>query len=125
MTSRHRLAEALAIGAALAIGVAWWSITMAWAPRHSPTNMGEPGLYFGGLTIAAAATGLAVPRAGPVVAALLGVPGLVLSPWTAPRGDDDGLWILIVPVLFVFAFVLATVAAGTAWLSGRSSRGAG
>jgi len=37
---------------------------------------------------------------------VLGLLPLLLSPWTAPRGDNDGLWILIVPLLAVFMFVL-------------------
>jgi hypothetical protein len=40
------------------------------------------------------------------------VPALVLAWWTTPRGDNDGLWILIFPILafvFVVCGVLATL----------------
>jgi hypothetical protein len=50
----------------------------------------------------------------------------MLSPWTAPRGDDDGLWLLIVPTLFVFVGVLVLVAVVVAsvhvWLDDRDAR---
>ncbi len=50
---------------------------------------------------------------------VLGLLPLLLSPWTAPRGDNDGLWILIVPLLAVFMFVLVAVAALGAWIRTR------
>ncbi len=40
----------------------------------------------------------------------LGLPPLLLSPWTAPRGDSDGLWVLWIPMLFFFLVVLGLVA---------------
>jgi hypothetical protein len=46
----------------------------------------------------------------------LGVPPLVLSPWTAPRGDGDGLWVLWVPLLALFLLALAVAA----WLGGTA-----
>jgi hypothetical protein len=46
----------------------------------------------------------------------LGVPPLVLSPWTAPRGDGDGLWLLWIPLLALFLLVLAAAA----WLGGAA-----
>jgi hypothetical protein len=42
-------------------------------------------------------------------------PGLVLALWTAPRGDNDGLWLLWLPILACLALYLAL----TAWLVGR------
>ena len=46
----------------------------------------------------------------------LGVPPLVLSPWTAPRGDGDGLWVLWVPLLGLFLMLLTVVA----WFGGAA-----
>ena len=33
----------------------------------------------------------------------------LLAPWTTPRGDNDGLWVLIIPLLAMFALVLYLV----------------
>lgn len=114
MSSRARPVDVVSAGASLGIGLATWVVTMASAPRHSASDTGEPFLYFAALTALAAVAGAALPRSGVSAAARLGLPGLVLSPWTAPRGDDDGLWILIVPMLFGFVVALAIVAMGTA-----------
>jgi hypothetical protein len=40
------------------------------------------------------------------------IPAMVLAWWTTPRGDNDGLWMLIFPILtfvFVVCGVLATL----------------
>jgi hypothetical protein len=50
-------------------------------------------------------------RVGHIALGLALVP-LVLSPWTAPRGDGDGLWMLWIPALALFPLVLAL----PAWL---------
>jgi hypothetical protein len=54
-----------------------------------------------------------------LVGLLLVLPGLVVAPWIAPRGDNDGLWVLIVPLLFLFALVLMAVAHVGAWARSR------
>ena len=48
---------------------------------------------------------------------LAGAP-LLLAPWTAPRGDNDGLWLLVFPLLLGLVFLLTF----TAWVSGSSTR---
>jgi hypothetical protein len=45
-------------------------------------------------------------------------PALLLAWWTTPRGDNDGLWILIFPMLGVAIFV----AAGCHWAGARFSQ---
>lgn len=67
-------------------------------------------LLIGGMLAAAAALG--VRRRTPSItigAFLVGVPA-VLAWWTTPRGDNDGLWILI----FLMLAVLGAFATGTA-----------
>ena len=57
-----------------------------------------------------------------IVAATLSVPQFVLAFWTAPRGDNDGLWVLWMPLLLLFgAFLLIPAWAG-GWLRDRLSR---
>jgi hypothetical protein len=55
------------------------------------------------------------------IAVALGLPGLVLSPFTAPRGDNDGLWTLIVPAMAFLTFVLVVLALGAAAVRVRVS----
>jgi hypothetical protein len=93
--------------AALA-GLVVWLVTMADAPRYSHgmnQNLGNPALFpiLLGLAIVG---GYTVRRRAWIVGVMLGIPGLVLSPWTAPRGDNDGLWLLIVPFMAAFCIVL-------------------
>ena len=66
--------------------------------------------------------GLLAPRRATLVGAMLGLPPLLMSPWTTPRGDNDGLWLLIVPELFVFVYVLIATAGLGAWLRLRVTR---
>lgn len=54
-----------------------------------------------------------------IVAVALSVPQLVLAFWTAPRGDNDGLWVLWMPLLVLFgAFLIIPTWVG-AWLRDR------
>ena len=97
------------------VGLVAWMETIAAAPLYSygyEQDMGSSAFY--SLLLGAALIGgFVVPARASLIGALLGVPGLVLSPWTAPRGDNDGLWIMIVPLLAVFVLVLiATASAG-------------
>lgn len=110
----------LVVVAALVGLVAWW-MTMATAPRYSfgaDQGMGN-GLYYPLPLGAAAVGGWVVPARAALIGLALGAPGVLLSPWTAPRGDNDGLWILIVPLLVVFTFVSALAADLTGRLRGR------
>ena len=84
-----------------------WLVTMASVPRHSvrPEQLGHTGWFELGCLAVAVLGGAIRPRAAGVIGVMVVVPGLVLSPWTTPRGDDDGLWLLIVPFLVVFTLV--------------------
>jgi hypothetical protein len=73
------------------------------------------------LLVAAALGGLIAPKQSRIVGVMLVAPALVLSPWTAPRGDNDGLWLLIVPVLALFMLVTIAAAHTAAWLRARRS----
>src|SRR5689334_2567247 len=58
------------------------------------------------------------PRA---VALALGLPGLVLSPFTTPRGDNDGLWVLIVPMMCALLFCDGCVGDARCGLQGEDA----
>ena len=60
----------------------------------------------GALSASALLGGLVVQRSPARLGALLGFPGVVLAPFTAPRGDNDGLWVLIVPFTVLVAALL-------------------
>lgn len=101
-----------------AVGISAWIVTMASAPRFSYGAEQDLGnrAFFGILLASALIGGFLLPTCATVIGLALGLPALLLSPWTAPRGDNDGLWVLIVPALFVFLFVLVLIARAGAWL---------
>lgn len=69
------------------------------------------------MLVAAIALGAAFGKSSHLVVTLgLGLPPLALAPWTVPRGDGDGLWLLWFPMLAVFVVVLA----GAAWLGSKA-----
>ena len=107
----------------LVFGLLVWIITMASAPRYSYYEHGDSGnaAYFPVMLIAALLGGLIAPRRPWLVGLMLGLPAFVLAPWTAPRADNDGLWVLIVPILAVFLVLLALVATGGGWIRTRLS----
>jgi hypothetical protein len=112
------------VAAAIVIGLMTWTFTMAVAPRHSPTgDVRNADLFWPLIAIEAALAGLtSPPRRAAVLGAALVLPGLLLSPWTTPRGDDDGLWILVVPLLAIFMWAMAIEAAAVSWLATRLRR---
>jgi len=67
--------------------------------------------------------GVVLARHWQVVAIGLLAPQFALAPWTTPRGDNDGLWSLIVvflAMLLVIAHLLAALTGGlTLWLRER------
>jgi hypothetical protein len=126
MPSRARFTTAAVGLTAASIGLVTWVATMATAPRYSygpDHDTGEPTYYFLLLPLAALAIGLVAPSRAWLLAALLGLPGLILSPWTVPRGDNDGLWVLIVPLLLLFVVVLMATARVGAWTRSRFRHG--
>ena len=54
-----------------------------------------------------------------IVAVALSVPQFVLAFWTAPRGDNDGLWVLWMPLLLLFGAFLIVPAWLGGWLRDR------
>jgi len=113
VTSARRRIDALVDALACGIGLAAWVITMASAPRYSygpDEDTGNLGAFMTAALLAAAALGALRPRRSVRTGALIGLPALALSPWTTPRGDNDGLWLLIVPYLAAFVLVLAAAA---------------
>ncbi|HEU0170724.1 MAG TPA: hypothetical protein VFR26_04725 [Acidimicrobiales bacterium] len=114
--------ETVAVGAGAAtIGFVAWIAMMASAPRFSygaQQDMGDSAFY-PLLLIAAVLGGFLFPSRAALVGALLGLPGLALSPWTAPRGDNDGLWVLIIPIMVLFVLVLVATAVGGGWARTR------
>ena len=112
MSLRSLLETALTAAVAGTIGLLTWIATMASAPRYSPGAAQDMGsaVLFPILLLAALGFGFVAPGRAALAGALLGLPGLVLSPWTAPRGDNDGLWLLIVPFMAAFTLILVATA---------------
>jgi hypothetical protein len=100
---------------AVVLGIVLWWRFFGSAPRYSDVNEdnGDASFFLWMIATAFVIGFFARDRAG-VCGVALGVPPLVLAPWTAPRGDGDGLWTLIIPILFLFIFVVvgASAAAG-------------
>jgi len=97
---------------AAAIGLALWLAFVV--PLDQETN--SPAFWW--LMLAAAfVLGISVELDHAVLgAAALVVLPLVLCPWTAPRDDNDGLWLLWMPLLLLFPIALI----GVAWLGSRA-----
>jgi hypothetical protein len=118
---RESAAPTGAIVVAGTVGLLAWVATILSVPQYSYGVEEETGSFplFYVLLGAALIGGLLRPRAAGAIGLALGLPALILSPWTAPRGDGDGLWILIVPLLFVFLFVLVAIAGIGGWIRTR------
>lgn len=68
------------------------------------------------MAVTALVLGLALPAGHrPAVNGLILAP-LLAAPWSAPRGDGDGLWIFVFPYLVILAAALMAVAALGHWL---------
>jgi hypothetical protein len=63
--------------------------------------------------------GFVFSRSWPVVPTGLLLPQFVLAPWTTPRGDNDGLWVLIFPFLGVLFACALVAAAASSWVARR------
>lgn len=78
---------------ATVIGAADWIVLVAVPARNDPNLSG--GSFFLALFFSAVVLGVLMPNRHHVrVAALLVTPALIFAGWTAPRGDNDGLWTL-------------------------------
>ena len=103
--SRHAL---VGFAVSAIVGLAIWLPTMAMQPRYDSRQQGSPWYWF--LMIgAAAALGVAFRKRVWVVAPGLIALQLVLAPFTTPRGDNSGLWVLMIPGLVFFLVPLALV----------------
>jgi len=91
---------------------------MASQPRYSRSGENGNGWVFVLLPMLAVAGGFLAYRSWLAVAVALGLPGLLLSPFTTPRGDNDGLWTLIVPMMVGLIAVMLLLA----WMA-ASARG--
>jgi peptidoglycan/LPS O-acetylase OafA/YrhL len=103
------------------VGAAIWIATMASAPRVSDDpneSSGSPALW-PLLALTALVLGYFEPRRPALVALAVVLAPLVLAPVTAPRGDEDGLWVLIIPMLAVFGFFLFLCAHLSGWVRRR------
>jgi hypothetical protein len=117
MSNRAKLEVVATSAVAGTVGLTTWVLTMANAKRYSyapDQDMGNLALY-PVLIGSAIIGGFIVPRRATLVGMALGLPSLILSPWTAPRGDNDGLWILIVPLLAILVVLLVRAASAGRW----------
>jgi hypothetical protein len=100
---------------AVLAGLGIWMATMATVPDGAYVSSARTMLLWVAMIVAAAALGYALPGDGELIAlGLVGGP-LLTAGWTAPRGDEDGLWVLFFPYLVFMGFVLLLIA----WLAGR------
>ena len=96
------------------IGTADWIVFVALEARHNANYSGDP--YWVVIILTALIIGASDRRLSHLRAPfLLIAPAILLSVWTAPQGDNDGLQILWPFVLFLFAFV----AAGAHWIGSK------
>ena len=110
--------DVIAGAAAGVVSLIVWYVTMASAPLYSHPpheDMGNAAL-FPVLLGTAFLGGVTARRQAAIIGVMLVAPALVLSPWTAPRGDNDGLWLLIVPMLAFLMALTVMVARLGAWL---------
>ena len=111
--------------ASAAVGLAIW-MPVAMEPREQLYPMAPkselPASWFPLMLLAPIVLGFVFSRSWSVVPTGLLLPQFVLAPWTTPRGDNDGLWVLVFPTLaFLFVYALL-VAAASSWAAGRLRR---
>ncbi|HEY7135934.1 MAG TPA: hypothetical protein VIB48_12795 [Acidimicrobiia bacterium] len=108
-----------ALGAA--VGAAIWIPAEALQPRHAtgPHQGGQPLWYFPAMVGAATVLAAICASEWRMVAAGLIAAPLVLAGPTTPRGDNDGLWLFIFPLLVVLGVGLYALCAVIAHLSLR------
>ena len=116
--------DLLAFAVSALVGLAIWLPTMAMQPRYDYSHQNQQGSpwYFPLMIGAVLVLTVVFRRQWRVVAPGLIALQLVLAPFTTPRGDNDGLWVLIVPIIVVFGAVLALVAWLTALVTGSLRR---
>lgn len=112
-TPRHW--QRLIVAALVGLGL-WFGLVVA-------PNDSEGTAFLWSSVLAAVALGLTTSTDGEawLVGVGLAGPAFALALWTAPRGDNDGLWLLWLPILAGMMLPL-TVAAWVAGLSVRTLR---
>ena len=109
--------ERVLFAIALVAGTALW---LALVPNDDPNaDARNPAYWWLAIGVAVVLGALMRSNQSASVGAAVAVPALALAPWTAPRGDNDGLWVLWFPFLFGFLFLLAGAGATGAWMVGR------
>lgn len=108
--------EVLRAAVCVALGAAAW-VLLAVLPGRDGSQV-DAGPFFVALMACAALVGAWLGGHPVVAGALLAAPALITAGWLAPRGDEDGLWILWFPVV-VFA---AGAAAGAHWAAAEARR---
>ena len=92
MASRSWQATWSTVVLCLAVGTAAWVLLVA-MPGQGETQV-NAAPYFGALVACGAAVGAFLGGNPITTGALLAAPALLTAEWLAPRGDDDGLWML-------------------------------
>jgi hypothetical protein len=109
---------------ASAAGLGIWLATMATVPRGEYVSGARTTLLWLGMITMALALGYVFPDESDLVALRLVASPLLTAGWTAPRGDEDGLWVLFFPYLIFMGFVLLLVAWAASrlrtWLDGAA-----
>lgn len=106
----------------LAIGAVGWIVLVLPIPDRSLEPVDDRGLaiLFSLLPVAALALGLRWPEAASTtIGASLVTGPLAMAPWTAPRYDEDGLWVMVFPDLLVWGLVCAVAAAAGGFVRRR------
>lgn len=110
MTSDPRASRQIDAVAA-GVGLALWLLLV---PNDGPGGEARVPAFWWIMLGAAIALGMGSRARPSVIGFSLVAPQLLMAPWSAPRGDGDGLWILWFPMLGLFGLVLAASAwAGT------------
>ncbi len=99
------------------VGAILWLGLVALPSINNPNYSG--GYYLLGACICMLLLGTFDPKSSHLrVGLLMAAPGILLAAWTAPRGDNDGLWLLWFPLLCISSFLLA----GFHWMGSIARR---
>jgi hypothetical protein len=88
------------------LGFVAWAL-LIWLPGRGGSNV-SPGPYFAVSALLAGTLALLTPRAAAEYrfGALIVLPALATSIWASPKGDGDGLWVLWIPLLAIWLFIV-------------------
>lgn len=115
MASRSQSSTVVKVAFCVILGTAAWVLFAVVPGRDGSQVSGGP--YFAALMTCAALIGVSLGGHPLVNGALLTAPALLTAGWLAPRGDEDGLWLMWFPAIVfgVFAAAVAHWAAVAAW----------